>query len=170
MPDIVTCVQREGVSGACRSPDQSITPALVRLLRRSRRAREIRVRRRIPTARTTARYGSAQRVRRGSASIRVARGTCRWGVSPTARCATRRAACTTRSSRWSWARAGVIASTRLRPARKPSDGSPPNSASSRCQDRSTTFHSNSASRQSGMSKHSSRIAAPHRLGIGLKQA
>jgi hypothetical protein len=59
---------------------------------------------------------------------------------------------------------------RLRPARKPSDGSPANLASSRCQDRSITFHSNSASRQSGMSKHSSRIAAPHRLVIGLKRS
>lgn len=44
MADNVICIPRERVSGACRLPEQRITPALVQLLRRPLRAREIRPR------------------------------------------------------------------------------------------------------------------------------
>jgi hypothetical protein len=109
-------------------------------------------------------------VQLGSASTRAVHGTCRWDVSPTERCATRRSACTTRSSHWFRARSGAITSIRSKPARKRSAGSHPNSASIRCQRPSTTCHSTSANRRSSMSKRSSHVAGPLRQKATFEQS
>jgi hypothetical protein len=151
MADNVICLPREGTSGACRLTDQGIPPALGRLLRRPLRAREIRPR--VVSLLGGPLCGMGLPLRR---------------LAEDALCYAKSDPADTLES-LSRARSGAIASRRLRPGRKPLDRAHPNSTSIECRHPSTTCRSRSATKKSGMSKHSSRIAELYRPLIGLNR-